>query len=358
MPLTPSVARIAHSVRTPPALSHLGLRRVGTQGRPHLLVSCASAAAAAGSLHQPRRCLSQQASRWLDKLRYGAEDAPSLGSWENAYEDKAMDTRKLYCKALVHASGGSRLARDWIAGCAALTSPDPSLIYTALQHTATEVDVEELREHFLQRLIAQDEEARALRQHQHHSGEDDERPGSSTAAHRRHSSMAAGGQGCITSFARAEEVDEREREVLRDGEEAAAMPLHSSLSSGPSDALSTATAMKRAAAAGSADTKEVDEGDDDDDVSLSPDSVRAAEHLLLSRSPEVRCFMYDAMTASLFHSNYDLRTVEVARRHTFFIGANVFGIAFDELTLLWRVVEAELLLKKEKIKVLGQPWSE
>ena len=99
-------------------------------------------------------------------------------------------------------------------------------------------------------------------------------------------------------------------------------------------------------------------GDDDGDDDISPDSVRAAEQLLLSRSPEVRCFMYDAMTASLFHSNYDLRTVEAARRRTFWIGANVFGISSDELTLLWRVVEAELLLKKEKIKVLGQPWSE
>lgn len=343
------------------------LRRLRTQ-RSLFLLKATSPTATHVSLpqHHPSRCLSQQAGRWLDKLRYGAEDAPSLGSWGNAYEDNALDTRKLYCKALVHASGGSRLARDWIAGCAALTSPDPSLIYTALQHAATEADVEELREHFLQRLLARDEEQRGHQHRRDGVSEDDKAAvggnGASTGWQRRQ--PRADADSDIASFAVAEEEGEMEREVLLEDEEAPAPSSSSSSATAfatDESAAAAAAAVGTAGRAGAATAQgkvDDDGGDDDGDDDISPDSVRAAEQLLLSRSPEVRCFMYDAMTASLFHSNYDLRTVEAARRRTFWIGVNVFGISSDELTLLWRVVEAELLLKKEKIKVLGQPWSE
>lgn len=347
-----SAQPITRAMRRRGTLSTLPhLRRLRTHGQ--LCAVCGSACGAAADLscfgvRQPARCLSQQAGRWLDKLRYGAEDAPTLGSWENAYEDNAMDTRKLYCKALVHASGGSRLARDWIAGCAALTSPDPSLIYTALQHTATEADVKELREHFLRRLIARDDTP-VEHPHPRHGGERE----------------VAGTRGCVfsgddnssggtASLEVAEEEDEVEREVLRNDEEMDGMGQLNSPAT-----TSTAAGKVEAQQQGDAAVEAKSNNDEDGEESpLSAESVRDAEFLLLSRSPEVRCFMYDAMTASLFHSNYDLRTVEVARRHTFWIGANMFGIAFDELTLLWRVVEAELLLKKEKIKVLGQPCSE
>lgn len=264
-----------------------------------------------------RRCLSQQAGHWLNKLRYGADDAPTMGSWDSAYEDDAMDTRKLYCKALVHASGGSRLARDWIAGCAALTSPDPSLIYTALQHAATEADVEELREHILGRLLAQEIPRRGGR-----SG------GSRDNQVRTNFSM----------------YEESEKEVVVPG--------------------TGNIAAERAVAPNCAGHSSIHERDGEDGASEAPsppitsEDILDAEHYLLQRSREVRCFMYDAMTASLFHSNSDLRTVEAARRHTFGIGLTKFGLSFDELTSLWRLVEAELLLKKEKIKVLGQPWGE
>lgn len=300
MPLASPAAQPALTVMrrwhaTAPIVARLCLRR----RRPGL-VACAAPCLESTA----RRCLSQQASRWLDKLRYGADDAPALGSWESAYEDDAMDTRKLYCKALVHASGGSRLARDWIAGCAALTSPDPSLIYTALQHDATEADVQELREHFLHRLLAHNKDANV-------SGDRD-----------------------VDGEEREEDEEEQESEVVPPNEQLADAPAVNA------DGADAAACSSSPAAP------------------PSPEAVREAEHLLLQHSAEVRCFMYDAMTASLFHSNNDLRTVEAARRHTFGIGAALFGLTYDDLAALWRVVEAELLLKKEKIKVLGQPWGE
>ncbi|KPA77181.1 hypothetical protein ABB37_07100 [Leptomonas pyrrhocoris] len=350
----------------PPPHSHLRLSAAVTAAIPAACCrsSSASSTPPLSALQHSIRCLSQQANRWLDKLRYGAESAPSLGSWENAYEDNAMGTRKLYCKALVCASGGGRMARDWIAGCAALTSPDPSLIYTALQHNATEADVEELREHFLIRLLAREEGEKrddGRRQHRHQQqqqGSEGVRDGLVRRSGVWTEKHASGGAAPVARA--AEENSKVEREVLRDGEEADAEEGLPSAAGASTSTDQTATTVSRQEEElhNDGDDESGEQDGDNAVASISPESIREAEHLLLRRSPEVRCFMYDAMTASLFHSNADLRAVEMARRHTFWIGANVFGISFDELTLLWRLVEAELLLKKEKIKVLGQPWSE
>ncbi|KAG5483289.1 hypothetical protein LSCM1_04831 [Leishmania martiniquensis] len=301
-------SRVVRRCRGDPALSHLLRRHVWA-----LPVAKTSPAALCIALRRH----SQQASRWLNKLRYGADDAPTMGSWDSAYEDRTLDTRQLYCKALVHASGGSRLARDWIAGCAALTSPDPSLICTALQHNATQADVEALREHIIGRLLAQESPKRG------------DRSGASRENEVR------------TKFDGSEESEEVEMEPYT-GDAAAEV----------------------AVASNSAVPCSIHEGNDEDGTGevasslITLESIRNAERYLLQHSREVRCFMYDAMTASLFHRNNDLRAVEAARRHTFWVGSALFGLSFDELTELWRLVEAELLLKKEKLKVLGQPWGE
>ncbi|KAK7195989.1 hypothetical protein NESM_000532200 [Novymonas esmeraldas] len=272
-----------------------------------------------------RRGLSHQASRWLDRLRYGADDAPTMGSWESAYDDDAIGMRKLYCKALVHASGGSRLARDWIAGCAALTSPDPSLIHTALQHDATEADVHELREYILSQML-------------------------------EHGSRRSGGRSHHQPGTRASEVRNQHDEDDDDDDDDLPEVM------APRARTGRAAITPAAAPESSSTTAESPPSPSSSAPPPlpppTPESIRDAEHCLLQHSPEVRCFMYDAMTAGLFHSNNDLRTVEAARRHTFAIGAIIFGLSFDELTALWRVVEAELLLKKEKTKVLGQQWGE
>ncbi|KAG5509365.1 hypothetical protein JKF63_06675 [Porcisia hertigi] len=273
-----------------------------------------TATTTSSALCTSHRCLSQQGHHWLNKLRYGADDAPTMGSWDSAYEDDAMDTRKLYCKALVHASGGSRLARDWIAGCAALTSPDPSLVYTALQHSATETDVRELRDHILGRLLAQESSKRSG----HNGGSSDKEVQTKLDVNQ-----------------------EAQRDVVAPGTGDGIVEI----ASAPNDAGRCG----------------IYEGDNATEVASPPltaDAILDAEHYLLRRAPEVCCFMYDTMSASLFHSNNDSRTIETARRHTFSIGSTFFGFSVEDLTVLWRVVEAEMLLKKEKIKVLGQPWGE
>lgn len=193
-----------------------------------------------------------------------------------------MELRRLYCKALVFASGGSRLARDWVAGCAAMTSDDPLLIFIALQHSATEADVWALRSHLLTLALAPEAAATA----------GDAEDGGAAARGSRHEGDPA---------------------------------------------LHPAPAAPRDGGAA---------------------EIAEAEQYLLQRSPEARCFVYDAMAASSFHGSGDLQSLEAARRHTSLVGGTCFGLPEDVLTAMWRLVEAELLLKKEKGKILGQSWGE
>ena len=87
-----------------------------------------------------RRVMSTNAAAWISKLRYGFESAPCFGSLL-CTPGTDMEAKVIYCKALVYASCGGRLARDWIAGCVALSVNDQSLIEVALQHTGTRQDL-------------------------------------------------------------------------------------------------------------------------------------------------------------------------------------------------------------------------
>lgn len=62
----------------------------------------------------------------------------------SALDEVFLDDAAIYVRALVYVSGGSRLARDWIAGCAALSTNHPSLITIAMQHQGTHEDLEDL----------------------------------------------------------------------------------------------------------------------------------------------------------------------------------------------------------------------
>lgn len=73
-----------------------------------------------------------------------------FGSFEGKATDDTLQ-RQLYCKALVYASCGSRLARDWIAGCAALTLSDSELVQLALQHDSSVDDLKRLNEYIAKR---------------------------------------------------------------------------------------------------------------------------------------------------------------------------------------------------------------
>eukprot|EP00796_Vickermania_ingenoplastis_P000274 gene274-147_t len=69
-------------------------------------------------------------------------------------------TRELYCKAAVSASGGHRLARDYLAGLAAATTADADLVHLALHHPVDDVqkDILSLREHLLRCWCAGDDD--------------------------------------------------------------------------------------------------------------------------------------------------------------------------------------------------------
>lgn len=225
----------------------------------------------ASPLQTARRGISQQASDWICQLRYGSGDAPYFGAGGSAFSAEALETRRLYTKALLYASGGGRLARDWIGGSTALGTPNQTLLFIALQYTASEEDAVRLREHMVGKILDAE--------------------------------MAAGG-GAGTN--------------PDDGNESSWAKAHTE------DAA----------------------------------AVRAAEDLLLRHAPAVRCFMYDAVSASLFHCHNDVSVMAAAKKHTFEVGQRHFGMTPEDMAQTWGLVEAELLLHGEKVKVLGQPWGE
>lgn len=61
----------------------------------------------------------------------------------SALDEVFLDDAAIYARALVYVSGGSRLARDWIAGCAALCTNHPSLVTIAMHHQGTHEDLED-----------------------------------------------------------------------------------------------------------------------------------------------------------------------------------------------------------------------
>mmetsp|Transcript_72725 Transcript_72725/g.84458 ORF Transcript_72725/g.84458 Transcript_72725/m.84458 type:complete len:318 (-) Transcript_72725:11-964(-) len=93
------------------------------------------------------------ASRWIGKFRYGFDGAPLFGSFQET-DGEDIHARSSYCKALVFASCGSRLARDWIAGYAALTLNDSEMVAIALQHDATHHDLRVFAEDLQLRMSA------------------------------------------------------------------------------------------------------------------------------------------------------------------------------------------------------------
>ena len=112
-----------------------------------------------------KRTLSSDGIAWISKLRYGFADAPFFGTTKSQFllakqhatlqqgvlHQQIAEQQALYCKALVYASSGSRLARDWIAGCAALEVNDSDLVQIALQHDAGKADIHRFAEHLARR---------------------------------------------------------------------------------------------------------------------------------------------------------------------------------------------------------------
>lgn len=133
-----------------------------------------SAAAATRPSSAVLSCLTRHVTSdgisWISKLRYGFPDAPFFGTTkaqselskqhatleQGLLQHRMAEQQQLYCKALVYASSGSRLARDWIAGCAALQLNDSDLVLTALQHDADKADIHKFVEHLARRRATMD----------------------------------------------------------------------------------------------------------------------------------------------------------------------------------------------------------
>lgn len=116
--------------------------------------------------------IGEERHRWLSKLIYGTAHAPLFGltlpslsccppsTSTDAASGEAdhhphHSTRRLYCKALIAATGGHRHARNYVAGFAAAATPGCSyaseLIDLALHHPVDDRagDLQRLRDHFL-----------------------------------------------------------------------------------------------------------------------------------------------------------------------------------------------------------------
>ncbi|CCW69802.1 unnamed protein product [Phytomonas sp. Hart1] len=226
-----------------------------------------------------KRFFSKSTSEWISRFRFGTDSGMFFGVPIEASDEAAQFTRKLYCRALLYASGGSTMARDWIAGCSALMTSDDAILSIALQHLAKANDVVDFRAHILKRLLQEDE----------HDG-----------------AVSPGKEG-----------NEMSNILKRNS---------------PSEAW--------------------------DRSKVSVEEIRKMENYVLQDSAIVRCFLYDAMTASLFKCRDELSIVEEARQWAFDLNAQYFGLPAEDLTAIWRLVIAEFILKEEKKNVLGQPWGD
>lgn len=366
------------------------MRRVlPSPGLLSALVSLSGAPALSPSLPLQRRRLSSQASRWISELRYGAE-GPIFGSFGSAFSDGALTTRQMYCKALVFASGGSRRSRDWIAGCSAMSSPNQTLLTVALQYTSTEADVIAFREHIIGRLLQADGAGPGSPSRGCEGREQDAAVGSDAPG--TPSSLSAAGTGdtklegesfsppqdggVVEGFDGNGNGDNNDDDDDDDGDETAklmrriAWQLTGGQVGGGKRAPTRVESSCSTVAGGDSSAPRAEAETKLDAVPVAaaaaeptailytPEEVERAEALLLSASPEVRCFLYDAMTASLFHCHGDAAIVEEARRRVFQLGTTYFGVDDAVLRPLWRTVEAELMLRKKKVRLLGKPWGE
>ncbi|ESL09415.1 hypothetical protein TRSC58_02862 [Trypanosoma rangeli SC58] len=204
----------------------------------------------------------RSSSAWIARLLYGARASPLLGSWGacSSKEQQPLDdtVRELYCKALTHASGGGRLARDWIAGCVAVVCPSDILLDIALKHPGTEQDVERYRAYLLN-------------------------------------------------------------------------TLHKRTQEGSNEGASVG------------------------DSGAAPSSSGEAVVKGLGSMPEVRCFVYDATRAACFHRYH--KVPEEDRRQLDAV-AHRLGVDEEVTRGIWRLVESEGAVEREKQRVLDHPWSD
>nr|CCC91551.1 conserved hypothetical protein [Trypanosoma congolense IL3000] len=98
----------------------------------------------------------ESSQHWILNLLYGASVAPRYGSWSSFDKTESLgdaDVPVLYCKALIHASGGGRRSRDWVAGSSAALFSSPKLMLIAMRHEGSDADVERYRRYLVGTLL-------------------------------------------------------------------------------------------------------------------------------------------------------------------------------------------------------------
>lgn len=260
---------------------------------------------------------------WMSLLIYGTSHAPLLGTcWPpllsstptdlaelqedpkmlppslSPYASASFCTRALYCKALVSASGGHRMARDYVAGLTAAVDGDAELVALSLQHPASEKDVEVFRQHLLD--IWCDEQVK--------------------------------------------EEKESERE------EKGSVASSSSLWGGITDEASSMNVFFRDHHEKCTSTDK--DGGESEEKNLTEEEMEMAELFILAISPIVRCFLYDVMCAATYQRSRNRLLMEETEKKLIHLGVHVLGVPRERVMALWKVVLAEAQLKKGTYKLL------
>jgi hypothetical protein len=221
-------------------------------------------------------------TKWVSTFRYGFEGSPIFGCFtDNSHQQDVgggstarqaaasadLLQRYVYCKALVYASCGGRLARDWIAGCAALSLSDAELVSLALQYDATKDDLTRLQSLLLQRRHAFDVEEK---QQQQQRAEDDQ--GTSSGSSSTNKAAVATTEGGKKDASRENISGKLTPPIPEFFPHGFRTPSLSALSPGSSHPDDDAEPQFRALSKGEADTI-------------------------------LRCFVYDAVKAASFHTS-------------------------------------------------------
>lgn len=193
------------------------------------------------------------------------------GEERGPYSAHSFTAQMLYCKAAVSASGGHRLARDYLAALTAAVNGDARLLHLCLHHPVREEDIEVFRTHLLDVWCA-------------------------------------------------EEAAVCEEEAKQGQPKNGASPTH------------------------------VSEASADEDC--SEEYLQAAELFVLSCSPIVRCFLYDVMCAASYQRTQNLTLMEATEKEMVRLGVDCFGIPQERLLALWKIVLAEVQLRKETFNIL------
>lgn len=207
---------------------------------------------------------------------------------------------------MVSASGGHRLARDYIAGLTAAVEGDENLVALCLQHPVGEQDVDRFCQHLLDTWCEEQEKADQIEEKK---GEEEEPEGKER-------------EGIPTSSSSLSPVEERNEEI--------------------SSERSSSEALIRSA----------HEEEEEEEELVTEEGMRMAQLFVFAFSPIIRCFLYDVMCAATYQRTRHTLLMEKIEKKLIHLGVHVLGVPRERVMALWKVVLAEAHLKKETYNLL------